>query len=115
MHQVRHRESRNRKDAGLSERDHAAVAGEEDQAGGRDSQPEGLGHDLAEDEAREDGGGAGQKQQQQTDRDPPLDLISPRSLRDRDGGSRAQAGRPNRPSGRTARMATTRTKMTRMA
>ena len=107
MDEVRHREAGDGVDPGLPKRDHPAVAGKEDEARGGYTQPQGLGQDLGEREAVDDRRRAGEKKNQRAKGD---QLRNPDAAADA-----AHAGRPNKPSGRTARTATTRMNVSRIA
>ena len=118
VNQVCHREAGDGIDPGLAERDHAAVAGQEDETRCGDPEPQRLGKDLCEREAVDDRGRTCQEQHQRADghdlRDPDLPAGNAGDEWGGRAGS-AQAGRPNRPSGRTASTATTSTKVSRIA
>jgi hypothetical protein len=102
-HEVRVGHARDSVDPDLRERDHPAVGGEEDQARGRDSQPQRLRQDHVEEEVRHE---------QRRDRGETDDRRQhgPGQPPGRHRG--VHAGLPNSPSGRTASTPTSSAKVT---
>ena len=105
--QVRHREPRDPEHAHLGERDHAAVAREEDHAHRHQPEPEGLRQEHAIEEVGEDQRREQQHRGHESHAQPPESGHAAR-------GGGAHAGLPKSPYGRTARTATTSPNVSRI-